>query len=373
MKYFVYKYSPKTIGVEPHQNLTVIVPKTKLQEYISLGFSMKNIIVCEPYTIANIFSSLTKQNYSSVEHVFTLDESMIFDIEVLNNFFTNDLHNLMINLLFRDKLFMRLRVHTLGIKQPKFMGDLVSPIITKPRLGQASQGIKIVQEIECNDSLISEEKINYDQMFTCDGIVCNGKIVKFYSNKYDYSPLDSINNGYIVISTNPFYWEDFTKIEELFCLTQEIVDGFDNSKNSIYPFHFEWFYESKEENFIFCEAAKRFGGGRIPEIIDFAFGEKFTNIFWSLINGLPVTVESLTRPKKHGTSFIKLNDGEPVTKFDHSYFNFENKIKYGIAIGKSATTSKDISDFKFSSVFVSSSESEKMKRVQQLKRYCKIE
>ena len=56
-------------------------------------------------------------------------------------------------------------------------------------------------------------------------------------------------------------------------------------KKEVTPFHFEWFYDG--ENLIFCEVGKRFGGGKIPRLIEDEYGFNILAEYWDLlINGV---------------------------------------------------------------------------------------
>ena len=43
MKYFIYRFSPASIGIQAQKNLSIVCPNKQKENYLTLGFSKNQI------------------------------------------------------------------------------------------------------------------------------------------------------------------------------------------------------------------------------------------------------------------------------------------------------------------------------------------
>ncbi|WP_239773046.1 hypothetical protein [Mammaliicoccus sp. I-M36] len=189
--------------------------------------------------------------------------------------------------LFRNKYKMKLAAQSIDLLTAPFKNisnkyDLFKFIqshgqsLIKPIYGSASKGIielhnieqaqKIINNIDLNNYLI-EKKIDFQDMYTIDSLIINGYIYINAVHKYSIDPLSFGNdNRWHIISQLD---ENNSLAHDLKKYQQKIVDSFKNPSIS-YGMHTEVFLTKKDE-IIFCETTCRFGGAKIPDLINLAF------------------------------------------------------------------------------------------------------
>lgn len=79
------------------------------------------------------------------------------------------------------------------------------------------------------------------------------------------------------------------------------------------PFHFEFFYDINAEKIVFCEVGKRFGGGKIPTLIQESFNINILEEYWQLLflSDSDLISSNLLLPSKISTYYqATRRDGE---------------------------------------------------------------
>ena len=245
---------------------------------------------------------------------FTLKENDIEWIDVINDYFFGE-KNKPTLALFKDKYYMR-SVLQGKIEQPDFVA--MTPEISaekvpekgviKPRRAEASLGVDFYANrfefertranLAADDELILEEAVDYDVMFTCDGVFYQDELIQFFSNQYSNKVSNCDIEKYTIIHTNENYWKNPSLISRLKEDTAEVLKILTNGKGTI-AFHMEWFYNSVTDALTFCEVGARFGGWHIPEIVELAFGQDYRKTYWELKNGKRyLKMKQIPQPKQ---------------------------------------------------------------------------
>lgn len=319
MKYFIYKYSPKTIGLTPQDNLKVIVPRSKVEEYLKLGFNKISIIHLKNLTFYSLISFFrTEQKLELIEEIFTLDESLMSDIGLLSSIFTSGIKGTESKLFFKDKYYMRSILNGI-VKQPRIFEEwditqLPKQGIIKPRRSEAGKGVFIYNTKDAlqkdlrfltkdTDQVLIEELVDYEVMLSCDGIVSNGKLIYAFVHEYIGKITEISEKNINIKRTASYYWKNPKVINAIIQNSQKVVDYL-GDKNDTYPIHFEWFYSEKKNELIFCEGACRFGGARIPFLIEDAFGLNILSKYWEVKFNKNIENKKVFFPKNIASSFL---------------------------------------------------------------------
>lgn len=344
MKYFIYKFSPENIGIVPSKDLIVLAPSNKKETYISIGFSLDQVMEVNDFSFKNLFYVLDKEE--RIDDVFTLDEDLIIDVGILNEYFCSEYRMNVSNMLYKDKYLMRSALNGC-INQPDFLSDWSNAeigMLVKPRRLDSSRGIFKIEDLSeikdlSFDEYIIENYVDYDRMITVDGLVANGKIELFFSHEYDRKHLEMLFEGpdCTSIRTNRFYFDQAqkSKLKRLYEYSSKVVEKLGNLKQP-FPIHMEWFYCEDSEEFYFCEAACRFGGKRIPQLVETAFDINLVKEYWNYKLGLENKNHSnfIPIPSRISTSFfVFLDEKIQVRNLKESY-NYDEYIQSG-PIGES--------------------------------------
>lgn len=288
MKYFIYRFSPASIGIQAQKNLSIVCPNKQKENYLTLGFSKNQIFGIDDFSQLNLL--LFFNNIQNIEDIFTLDEGLMHIVGVLKSFFTLEKEAWKISYAYKDKKFMREQLDG-RVNQPQLLdpnAPLPSTFLIKPRCGASGKDIHIVSKIPeyyRSEDFLLETRKDFDTMFTCDGIAVNGKIQFFFTHEYVGNILDVKTTFINIIRTNSRY-NDSIFIQRLQAETQKVLDCLGTEK--IHPFHAEFFYNSTKDELSFCEIGKRFGGGNIPLLIKSAFHFDILDTYWKLINSIPI-------------------------------------------------------------------------------------
>lgn len=317
MKIFVYSYSPTSIGINYNFDGYVITTPEQKVNFINCGIAKKLIYVSEKidfFHVKLICDRIIKSQHNKITEIFTLQEDDIEWVDLLNHYYfdTSPYPNLA---FFKDKYYMRTILYK-EIRQPKCLPvwnkvsyDNVPKVgLIKPRRSEAAQGISFystkrefdnaTKNITITDGFIAEEKVDYDVMFTCDGIWNKNEIVEFYSHQDSNKLSDYKVNKYTILYTNENYWNDQRLISLLKHKTSIVLSKLTQNKGTI-PFHMEWFYNKTSQKLTFCEVGARFGGWHIPYLVEQAFGKNYSNDYWHIKKNLTTYkgVEVVLKPE----------------------------------------------------------------------------
>ena len=185
---------------------------------------------------------------------------------------------------FRDKLAMRMRAKSCGIPIPAFCSlfndhdintfadTTEAPWVLKPRSEASATGIIKVHDKESLWIHINElgnnrfkyllEQFKPGDVFHCDSLILNGKILFSLTSKYLATPMEISQGGGVFRSANiPYASEDDKAIKEV---NEQVIKGFGLKHGAA---HTE-FIKSKETGKIyFLETSSRVGGAHIAEMV----------------------------------------------------------------------------------------------------------
>jgi hypothetical protein len=231
---------------------------------------------------------------------------------------------------FRDKLAMRMRAKSCGISNPNFcslfndhdinkFADTVSaPWVLKPRSEASASGIIKVFDKESLWIHINEmgnnrfkyllEQFRPGDVYHCDSLVLNGKILFSITSKYLTTPMEISQGGGIFRSANIHYnSEDDKAIKSV---NEQVIKGFGLKHGAA---HSEYIKCKDDGKIYFLETSSRVGGAHIAEMVAEASN---VNLWkeWAAIEDALVKETKYTLPKvKKGYAGIVLT----LSKFQH--------------------------------------------------------
>jgi hypothetical protein len=185
---------------------------------------------------------------------------------------------------FRDKLAMRMRAKSCGISNPKFcslfndhdinkFADTVSaPWVLKPRSEASASGIIKVYDKESLWIHINEmgnnrfkyllEQFRPGDVYHCDSLVLNGKILFSITSKYLTTPMEISQGGGIFRSANILYdSEDDLAIK---LINEQVIKGFGLKHGTA---HSEYIKCNDDGKIYFLETSSRVGGAHLADMI----------------------------------------------------------------------------------------------------------
>ncbi len=185
---------------------------------------------------------------------------------------------------FRDKLAMRMRAKSCGISNPNFcslfndhdintFADTISPPwVLKPRSEASATGIIKVFDKESLWIHINEmgnnrfkylvEQFRPGDVYHCDSLVLNGKILFSITSKYLTTPMEISQGGGIFRTANiPYDSEDDKAIKEV---NEQVIKGFGLKHGAA---HSEYIKCRDDGKIYFLETSSRVGGAHIAEMV----------------------------------------------------------------------------------------------------------
>jgi hypothetical protein len=231
---------------------------------------------------------------------------------------------------FRDKLAMRMRAKSCGISNPNFcslfndhdintFADTISPPwVLKPRSEASATGIIKVYDKESLWIHINEmgnnrfkylvEQFRPGDVYHCDSLVLNGKILFSITSKYLATPMEISQGGGIFRTANiPYDSEDDKSIKSV---NEQVIKGFGLKHGAA---HSEYIKCKDDGKIYFLETSSRVGGAHIAEMVEAASN---INLWkeWSAIE------DSLVKESKYGLPKVKKEYAGLVltlSKFQH--------------------------------------------------------
>lgn len=188
---------------------------------------------------------------------------------------------------FRDKLAMRMRAKSCGISNPNFcslfndhdintFADTISPPwVLKPRSEASALGIiKIfdkeslwihINEMGNNRFKYLVEQFRPGDVYHCDSLVLNGKILFSITSKYLTTPMEISQGGGIFRTANiPYDSEDDKAIKSV---NEQVIKGFGLKHGAA---HSEYIKCKDNGKIYFLETSSRVGGAHIAEMVEAA-------------------------------------------------------------------------------------------------------
>lgn len=185
---------------------------------------------------------------------------------------------------FRDKLAMRMRAKSCGISNPNFcslfndhdintFADTISPPwVLKPRSEASASGIIKVFDKESLWIHINEmgnnrfkyllEQFRPGDVYHCDSLILNGKILFSITSKYLATPMEISQGGGIFRSANIEY--DSEDDKAIKAVNEQVIKGFGLKHGAA---HSEYIKCTDNGNIYFLETSSRVGGAHIAEMV----------------------------------------------------------------------------------------------------------
>ncbi|MBC1925132.1 hypothetical protein [Listeria innocua] len=384
-KVIIYPYSPKSIGLtsDKLQKNTIIVAPYAMKEHY-LNYNQDNVLFVRSYnytSIVDIIQELVKK-YILLEFIVLSEQDIEFG-GFLNDFYGSCkiAQGLTNATLYRNKYFMRTCLKG-KVNQPEFYLVRSKPMIynicnksnkfwiMKPLSKDSAQGIIKIDEQNLKkvelyeESYILEEMIEYEVMYTTDGICVGQDIVEFFINQYDKPILETFGNSKRHITRTHSLDLDKRLKEMLFESTKIILETF-NKHGEVLPFHMEWFF-TKDADVIFCEAASRFGGkigSLIQTCYDFSIFDRYWDIKLSNKDVVFTSFNEIRNPEKISFNYSAYKNNGKLTFIP----KFENKnVNFKVELNQNYVASSTIQENAFELYETYNSEREYVEAIQKL-------
>lgn len=284
------------------------------KEYIDEIFYMQGSDV--EWNLEHLFlgvSNLMKSN--KVDAIVALDDYDVEKATYLRENLRIDGMGQTTGRYFRDKLAMRMRAKSCGIPIPAFcslfndhdintFADTISPPwVLKPRSEASAAGIIKVFEKESLWNHINEmgnnrfkyliEQFKPGDVYHCDSLILNGKLLFSLSSKYLATPMEISQGGGVFRTSNITYdSEDDVAIKRM---NKEVLKGFGLKNGAA---HTEFIKCKEDGQIYFLETSSRVGGAHIAEMVEAASN---VNLWkeWAIIE------DALVKEKKYQLPELK--------------------------------------------------------------------
>lgn len=188
---------------------------------------------------------------------------------------------------FRDKLAMRMRAKSCGISNPNFCSlfndfdintfadTIISPWVLKPRSEASAAGIIKVYDKDSLWMHINEmgnnrfkylvEQFRPGDVYHCDSLILNGKIIFSITSKYLATPMEISHGGGVFRTANISYSSNDDKAIKK--INEQVIKGFGLKHGAA---HTEFIKCNKDGKIYFLETSSRVGGAHIAEMVEAA-------------------------------------------------------------------------------------------------------
>lgn len=403
----LFRYSPSTMMIN-YANLEdtiVITPDYNEEKYTVFtkewGFQVPTVIYLKNFTLKNIFLEIKKISEENViNQILTLSEEDIEIAGLLNTFFTEKNKKLLSSFLFKDKYYMRCFLQD-SVNQPQFeileseesLNQFVEAthsekFIIKARSKAGAEDVfvydtkvglpNIEKKYLFSGEFLIETYVSLNNMLTFDGYSYGENIIRYFVHEYDQLILTTLQNKtQNVLRTSRLYNNRLDLIELAYENSKKVLETFgDNSE--IIPFHFEWFYSSETNDFVFCEVGKRFGGGNIPTLIENSFEVPVLKEYWELNDGENIDMslikhfsEGLVLPKRISTYYSPFKKNGYLMEVPNEDPDWAMKFWKFSKANEMITNSANISEVHYIIVFSSENELEYSENLLKLSEYNK--
>lgn len=188
---------------------------------------------------------------------------------------------------FRDKLAMRMRAKSCGISNPNFCSlfndfdintfadTITPPWVLKPRSEASAAGIiKVydkdslwmhINELGNNRFKYLVEQFRPGDVFHCDSLILNGKIIFSIVSKYLATPMEISHGGGVFRTANiPYDSKDDKAIKKI---NEQVIKDFGLKHGAA---HSEYIKCNEDGKVYFLETSSRVGGAHIAEMVEAA-------------------------------------------------------------------------------------------------------
>ena len=208
---------------------------------------------------------------------------------------------------FRDKLAMRMRAKSCGISNPNFcslfndfdinafVDTVTPPWVLKPRSEASAAGIIKVYDKDSLWMHINEmgnnrfkylvEQFRPGDVYHCDSLILNGKIIFSITSKYLATPMEISHGGGIFRTANISY--DSKDDKAIKKINEQVIKGFGLKHGAA---HTEFIKCNEDGKVYFLETSSRVGGAHIAEMVAAASNinlwSEWAAIENALVNGI---------------------------------------------------------------------------------------
>ena len=231
---------------------------------------------------------------------------------------------------FRDKLAMRMRAKSCGISNPNFVSlfndndindfadNIAAPWVLKPRSEASAAGIIKVHNKEDLWMHINEmgnnrfkyllEQFRPGDVYHCDSLILNGKILFSITSKYLSTPMEISQGGGIFRSANIDYNSDVDKAIK--ACNEQVIKGFGLKHGAA---HSEYIKCNDDGKIYFLETSSRVGGAHLAEMVEAASGVNLWGEWAKIENSLLKNVDYKLPKVSKGFAGIVLT----LSKYQH--------------------------------------------------------
>ena len=217
---------------------------------------------------------------------------------------------------FRDKLAMRMRAHSAGIRVPPFSALFTDTVITqflqtttgpwlvKPRSEASTTGIRKVHSLDEAWSVIhtlGEQRVDYlievfepGTVYHVDALSYQRQVVFARASQYLATPMDVAHGGGVFRTAT--LAPDAPETGPLLAMNQAVMEAFRMEYSAS---HTEFIRSDSDGQIYFLETASRVGGAHIAELVEAASG---VNLWreWAHLEQAAARNEPYTAPADAG-------------------------------------------------------------------------
>ncbi|PWA05957.1 ATP-grasp domain-containing protein [Flavobacterium psychrotolerans] len=231
---------------------------------------------------------------------------------------------------FRDKLAMRMRAKSCGISNPNFTSlfndydintfadTIAPPWVLKPRSEASAVGIiKVynkdslwmqINEMGNNRFKYLVEQFRPGDVFHCDSLILNGKIIFSITSKYLTTPMEISQGGGVFRSANiPYESADNIAIKKI---NEQVIKDFGLKHGAA---HSEYIKCNEDGKIYFLETSSRVGGAHLAEMVASASDINLWAEWAAIENALVKGLEYKLPKVKKGYAGIVLT----LSKYQH--------------------------------------------------------
>lgn len=250
---------------------------------------------------------------------------------------------------FRDKLAMRMRAKSCGISNPNFcslfndfdinaFADTVSPPwVLKPRSEASAAGIIKVYDKDSLWMHINEmgnnrfkylvEQFRPGDVYHCDSLILNGKIIFSITSKYLATPMEISHGGGIFRTANISY--DSKDDKAIKKINEQVIKGFGLKHGAA---HTEFIKCNEDGKVYFLETSSRVGGAHIAEMVVAASNinlwSEWAAIENALVNGIDYQLPKVKKEYAGIVLTLSKYQHPDLSSFDDDEVCFRVPLEY---------------------------------------------
>ena len=250
---------------------------------------------------------------------------------------------------FRDKLAMRMRAKSCGISNPNFcslfndfdinafVDTVTPPWVLKPRSEASAAGIIKVYDKDSLWMHINEmgnnrfkylvEQFRPGDVYHCDSLILNGKIIFSITSKYLATPMEISHGGGIFRTANISY--DSKDDKAIKKINEQVIKGFGLKHGAA---HTEFIKCNEDGKVYFLETSSRVGGAHIAEMVTAASNinlwSEWAAIENALVNGIDYQLPEVKKEYAGIVLTLSKYQHPDLSSFDDDEVCFRVPLEY---------------------------------------------